>query len=315
MSMILKKCIMSNSTCYKQTKDNVKMTGIVVHDTGCNNVNLSRYVQPCDDDPDAPFIWTDIGKNKYGNDWNHKERQAGVHAFIGKNAHNVIEVYEVLPYTKAAWGVGSGKNGSYNFAPSARIQFEMCADDYTDESYFNDMMKNAQEYCAYLCQKFLFDPRSRICSHYEAYHEGMGNNHGDCDEWLSKFGKDMNWFRDCVTEIIAEKTPYIGFNLNDGVMGFFANETEANKTCGVTRIERIGKCHDDIINAHESITEDDINEWIADTYNTPVNSVESECKEEKKEEEKGANEECGGWIFSIIKAIIKFFAQLFANKS
>lgn len=104
----------------------------------------------------------------------------------------------------------AGNGLSYNFNPNARIQFEICDDGYKDETYFNAAMKEAQEYCAYLCWKFKFDPLTQICSHYESYHAGYGCNHGDCDGWLEAFGKDMDWFRAEVKKIFDKEYRIIG---------------------------------------------------------------------------------------------------------
>lgn len=224
--MKLKECMMTNSTCYKQTTVAKKFTGIVVHDTGAGNPSLKRYVQPSDDDPMRDEILADIGKNAHKNDWNHKEREAGVHAFVGKNAAGEVETYQVLPFDKFAWGVGKGKYGSFNFDPTARIQFEICDDGYASEEYFYAAMREAQEYCAYLCAKFIFDPLSQICSHHESYIAGFGGNHADCDEWLKKFGKTMDWFRDEVKELLDEEYPYSVYCAN-GLIARVATKEEA----------------------------------------------------------------------------------------
>jgi hypothetical protein len=192
----------SHNSYWEKHKDKV---GIVVHSTGCNNTTIKRYVQPSDNDPNRNEILADIGKNKYGNDWNHTTRYGGVHAFIGKNAKGVIETYEVLPYEWASWGVGRGKNGSYNYAPTAHIQFEICEDNLTSADYFNKAFKEAIEYCAYLCKKFGWDSNA-ICSHKESVDRGYGQDHGDPDHWLKKYGKNMNWFRAEVQKLLgAEK--------------------------------------------------------------------------------------------------------------
>ena len=45
----------------------------------------------------------------------------------------------------------------------------------------------------------------KICSHREAYLAGYGNNHGDCDHWLKRFGKNMDWFRGQVKSQLNEE--------------------------------------------------------------------------------------------------------------
>lgn len=82
-------CMMTNSTCYKGTTVGVPV-GILWHSTGANNTSLKRYVQPSDNDPNGQVLLNKIGKNQYGNDWNHINLQAGVNAFIGKLADGTI---------------------------------------------------------------------------------------------------------------------------------------------------------------------------------------------------------------------------------
>lgn len=210
--MVLKECIMTNSTCYTGQLEegyyhwsrHKNKVGIVVHSTGANNPNLKRYVQPSDNDVNYDAIIADIGKNTSGIDWNHKYREAGVHAFIGLNAKGNVETYQVLPYEWGAWGVGKGSKGSYNFAPTAHIQFEICEDNLKDESYFNKVFKEAIEYCAYLCKKFGWNSHV-ICSHAESHARGYGGNHADCDHWLKRYGKTMDWFRAEVQKLLDAK--------------------------------------------------------------------------------------------------------------
>jgi len=195
--MMLKKCILTANDCYKANKK-MKPTGIVVHSTGANNKTLKRYVQPLKTDINYNEIIKDIGKNKYNNDWNRSASEIGrnvcVHAFIGTNAKGKIETYQTLPFSMCCWGVGSGKNGSYN---ANRIQFEICEDKLTDVDYFNKAFKEAIEFCVYLCKTYKI-PVDKISSHQEAYKQGYGSNHSDCDHWLKKFDKDMDWFREQV---------------------------------------------------------------------------------------------------------------------
>ena len=98
--------------------------GIVVHSTGANNPNLKRYVD----------CVNELGINSYGNHWNTPMpdgRKVCVHAFIGYDKNKQIRVAEILPLDICCWGVGSGKNGSYNNNP-AYIQFEICEDAKAD---------------------------------------------------------------------------------------------------------------------------------------------------------------------------------------
>ena len=237
--MVLKQCILTANDCYKKgTKmTGGKPTGIVVHSTGANNKNLKRYVQPLKSDPDYDAIIADIGKNQYGNDWNRSAKEAGrsvcVHAFIGVNAAGKVETYQTLPFDTCCWGVGSGKKGSYNYNPTARVQFEMCEDGLSDPVYFNAVMKEAQEFCAYLCKKYGFGV-DKISSHYESYLAGYGSGHGDPHNWLKPFGKNMDWFRAEVQKLLDAQTttpaqPDTGNVLYRVQTGAFAVRANADK--------------------------------------------------------------------------------------
>lgn len=207
---------MTNSYNYRNAKP-ITPTGIVVHSTGVNNKNIKRYVNPLETDDNYQSVIDVIGKNG-SNDYNHKSVSKGVHAYIGVGA-NGIDIYtcHCLPYDKSAFGVGNGTKiigtkedgsplyGSYNYDPNARIQFEICEDDLTDENYFNAVMKESQEYCAYLCKKFNLTV-DNICSHQEGHTLGYASNHADIRHWLIKFNKDMDWYRQCVQEEIDKLT-------------------------------------------------------------------------------------------------------------
>lgn len=182
--MELKQCLLTKNDCYKKgTKITPK--GIVVHSTGANNPNLRRYVQPDDGL---------LGKNTNNNSWNRSGIEVCVHAFIGKDKEGNVRVYQTLPFNFACWGVGRGKKGSYNYNPTGYIQFEICEDNLKDEAYFNKAFNLAIEFCAYLCKEYNLSV-DNVVSHQEAYKRGYGSNHGDCDHWLKKFGKTMDWFR------------------------------------------------------------------------------------------------------------------------
>lgn len=199
--MILKECFATNNRCYK-TAEKANITGIVVHSTGANNPELRRYVQPTKGAANYDAVMDDLGKNLYGNSWNTSLLSKCCHAFIGKNAKGVIETYQILPWDYCCWGCGKGKNGSYNYNPQARVQFEICEDNLKNEAYFNAAMKEAIELCAYICKMYGFGV-DKISSHKEAHAAGYASNHADIDHWLVKFGKDMKWFRAEVDKLLV----------------------------------------------------------------------------------------------------------------
>ena len=183
-----------NNLCYKAFR---KMTprGIVVHSTGANNPYLNRYV-------DAP---EEVGTNKYGNHWNTAQpggRNVCVHAFIGYNKDEIIRIAEILPLEICCWGVGKGKNGTYNYDP-AYIQFEVCEDGLTDQTYYHNAFAVAAEYCAHLCKTYGIST-DNIVGHCEAYRQGYGSNHADPEHWMKKYGETMADFRNKVSEILSQ---------------------------------------------------------------------------------------------------------------
>lgn len=180
--MEINECILTNNDCYKSGRTIVPK-GIIVHSTGANNPNLRRYMQPDDGI---------LGVNSNGNHWNQSGVRKCVHAFIGKDKDGKVRVYQTLPWNRRCWGCASGNKGTYN---NSYIQFEICEDGLNDEAYFNEVFKLAAELCEYLMTLYPNISVNNVVSHHEAHKRGYASNHGDCDQWLKRFGKDMNWFR------------------------------------------------------------------------------------------------------------------------
>lgn len=202
--MILKQCLLINNPSYKAHR---KMTpkGIVVHSTGANNKTLKRYVQPVKGQSNYDTIKADLGNNLFGNDWNRNSCKVSVHAFIGVNAKGTVETYQTLPWDICCWGCGNGSKGSYNYGP-AKIQFEICEDNLKDKNYFEKAFKEAVEFCAYICKLYKLDV-STITSHRESHSKGYASNHGDCDYWLERYNRNMDWFRNEVKKLLTGNKP------------------------------------------------------------------------------------------------------------
>ena len=183
MEMEIIQCYQTKNPCYRKGTP-MKPVGIVVHSTGANNPHLCRYV-------DCPER---LGVNRYGNHWNRPEAATLVHGAIGLDKEGFVTVVNTLPYTMAAWGVGKGSRGSYNYDPTGHIQFEMCEDDLTDPSYFDQVMGTAVAYCARLCREYGLAAES-VVSHKEAHALGYASNHGDPENWMGRFGMTMKDFR------------------------------------------------------------------------------------------------------------------------
>ena len=180
----------TENPCYKAGRK-IKPSGIVVHSTGANNSYIKRYVGPDDGI---------LGKNKYGNHWNKDSATKCVHAFIGRVEDGSVKVYQTLPWDHRCWGVGSGKNGSYN---ATHIQFEICEDGLTNEAYYKEAFNLAKELCAFLCEKYGISV-DNVVGHYEAAEAGYGSNHGDPRNWQKKFGGSMDQFRKDVKKLLGQ---------------------------------------------------------------------------------------------------------------
>ena len=201
-------CMMTNSTCYKGTREFVPK-GILWHSTGANNTFLKRYVQPSENDPNYNKLISLLGKNTYKNDWNHIERQAGLNAWVGKLADGTVAAVQTMPWNYRPWGCGSGSKGSCN---NGFIQFEICEDSLSDQSYFDKVYKEACELTAYLCKMYGINPKGTtvvdgvtaptILCHADSYKLGLGSNHGDVLHWFKKHGKTMDDVRNDVANLL-----------------------------------------------------------------------------------------------------------------
>ena len=214
-------CMMTQSTCYKGTK---KMTvkGVLWHSTGANNPNLKRYVQPDDNAANKAELLALIGKNSYGNDWNHIDRQAGLNCWIGKLADGTVATIQTMPWDFKPWGCGSGSKGSCN---NGWIQFEICEDGLTDPVYFKKVYEEACEITAYLCQMFGIDPNGTvdvngvkvptILCHADSHKLG----HGDVNHWFPKHGKSMATARADVAALLKAAKPSTGTGTQEPAKG------------------------------------------------------------------------------------------------
>ena len=183
-------CFMPDSTWYKGSTAAFTPKGILWHDTGADNDCLRRYVQPADNDPHYAELIALIGKNKYGNDWEHIEKQAGLNCWVGRLADGKVTTLQAGPWTKRPWGCGSGSKGSLN---DTHIQWEICQDAKTDIDYFADVYEESVQLSAYLCKKFGIDPHGTITykgikvptivCHWDSYNLKCGSGHGDIYDW------------------------------------------------------------------------------------------------------------------------------------
>ena len=162
--------------------------GWVRTSTGANNSNLKRYVN-------APEI---CGENPYKNYFDRADSDVCPHAVIGLDKSGEVRAAKLLPWNICCWGCGNGSKGSYNYAP-AYIQIEICEDGLNDRAYFDKVFRLGADLCKRLMKNYPTIKLENIISHHEAHRRGYASNHADCDHWLKRFGKNMDWFRGLVS--------------------------------------------------------------------------------------------------------------------
>lgn len=174
--------------------------GIMIHSTGANNPNLSRYI------PNDPAGL--IGANRYGNHWDQPEpggRRVCPHAFVGLLADGrTVEVVQTLPWEMPGWHSGKGKADSAN--DMGYIGIEICEASLTDAEYFGQMYPVLVNLCADLCRQYAIDPLasgSLIC-HAEGHHMGIASNHADVLHWFPIHGKTMDDLRRDVARALSD---------------------------------------------------------------------------------------------------------------
>ena len=248
--MNLIKCYQTHSTWYKGARAGSKPVGVLWHDTDAGNPSLKRYVQPYETDTNYNEMIELLGKNKYNNDWNHIEHEAGLNAWIGLLADGSMATVQAGEWDKHPWGCDGGNKGSCNgyikkdgkttWVDQHWVQFEICDNGYNDEEYFKRAYKEACEFTAYICELYGIDPLGTvmfngvevptILCHADSYKLGLGGNHGDIYSWFKKFGYDMTNVRNDVAALMKQTTtqaePAITFaegdivKIKDGVTAY-----------------------------------------------------------------------------------------------
>ena len=121
----------------------------------------------------------------------------------------VVGCVQTMPWDYRPWGCGSGPKGSCN---DGWIQFEICEDGLTNETYLKQVYEEACQLTAYLCKKYNIDPNGTInfkgvnvptiLCHADSNALGLGSNHGDINHWFPKFGKSMATVRADVAKLM-----------------------------------------------------------------------------------------------------------------
>lgn len=182
--------ILTQNSCYK-AGETITPRGVMVHSTGADNPDLSRYVPGNEE----------IGYNTGGNHWDMAGVGACVHAFIGKLADGSVGVVQTLPWNRRGWHAGKGSRGSAN---DTHISFEICEDGLQDAGYFLAVYQAAVELTADLCKQYNLDPQKDgvVICHSEGHSRGIASNHADVMHWFPIHGKSMDTFRADVARVM-----------------------------------------------------------------------------------------------------------------
>ena len=194
--MRLRKQLLTRNYCYT-CAGVIRPRGVMVHSTGSNNPNVSRYVPGNGE----------IGWNARGNHWNQtnaewkakydKPLNKCVHAFVGLFADGKVGAVQALPWNMRGWHCAGKANNTH-------IGFEICEDGLSDPAYFQAVYQEAAELTAYLCKEYGLDPLADgvVICHQEGYRRGLASNHGDVLHWFPRMGKTMDDFRADVARLM-----------------------------------------------------------------------------------------------------------------
>ena len=174
--MEIKTHYITNNNCYK-TGAKITPDGVMVHSTATPGVIAEAFAKR----------------------WDKPGLEKATHFFVDDSS-----IVQILPCSPGdvtrAWHCGKGTAGSGN---NMMIAFEICEPkDLTDAVYFAAAYKNAVELAAYLAQTFGFGADKIIC-HSEGPALGIASNHADVMHWFPLHGKDMDDFREDVSDILS----------------------------------------------------------------------------------------------------------------
>lgn len=208
--MRLRQQYLTKNECYIVGRT-IKPKGVMVHSTGANNPNVSRYVpgdaeMGCSGQPRWNAYHAggkDIGPHKFVKDPKTGlcktcgGGQKCVHAFIGKFCDKEVGTVQTMPWNRRGWHGGGSSNNTH-------IGFEICEDGLTDPVYFGKVYQEAAELTAMLCKEYGLDPLADgvVICHQEGYRRGIASNHGDVLHWFPKMGKTMDDFRADVAQLL-----------------------------------------------------------------------------------------------------------------
>lgn len=276
---------MTQSTWYRNTIRQ-KPIGIVWHSFDSNdneNAYLKRFCQPDDNVINKDRWLCILGINEKGDDWNHRNNEAGFNCWIGKLGDGSVASLQVSPWNFRAWGRGG--NSRHYSCNDGWIQICICEDRLRNPAYFELAYKEACELSAYLCRKFKIDPNGlsingssvlpNVTCDADAYTFGACTEFGYLKDWLSENGKDMATARNDIIQLIETA-------VDEDVT--FSSDDISNVTQCIT--ENNIESNSDNIAIPSEEADDQNGDVIADSNSTEITEAEltsSECQEPTEE--------------------------------
>ncbi len=143
----------------------------------------------------SPAVYPTVirARSGAGGGWYKRWNKAGVEKLV----HGFIDdtgIYHFAPHTMACWQIGTSWGNSHC------IGYELCELDTEEE--FTKVWNYAAEHYAGLCRTYGLTA-DRVLGHHEAHEKGFASNHSDPEPYFSRFGKNMDDFRNDVRLLLG----------------------------------------------------------------------------------------------------------------
>lgn len=153
------KCIMYDSTCYKQSGFMSDVKGIMFSCSPFGASNLKRYVQPSKQDEHYDDILKKIGKCTTYTDLNNHFSERGFTFWIGRFADGTVGTVQTLPLRYRGWGSGSCDiDGITQSANDNWIQCIIMGGIIEDDCYWSMVVQEMIKLSEYVCDQCNLDP-------------------------------------------------------------------------------------------------------------------------------------------------------------
>lgn len=116
------------------------------------------------------------------------------HYLIGEGNCGKMTAFQLLPLEWESDCCGEGELGSYDTGDMRAIQIAICRDRSNGYKFFRAAITMAVDLCVDLCERYHLN-NTDIISHREAYAMWMADQSTQPDDYLAKYGYNMDMFR------------------------------------------------------------------------------------------------------------------------